>query len=382
MMVIDEAREYAYKTIVPRANELVLDREDIVVETREYETLRILNWNWDYEFYRNNDNILVEEIGWEEDAYRVYWRSPWTSILEVRDGYGMRKSVRVTIEEALEIVEFEYTPIVEAWYIWWIYFKVNNPDLIREVWVEYYDDNDDDFSKDVLENEWDWEFASFVLPKTRFTRVRWYVIDEESNKFYTDYEWSIIESELALSDYYNIESWQTISSFWNNRKWIRINAIPLIPVLLFIGWFGVSAYSSYRCDQEEWWINLSCWIAVGTTIVSLVWLWRSVVKSAVTKFASKRSVEKVAEELWKESVDDVARLWVLLAHWLNKNIIIESALRSDRNGFTIVWRSLQKHSNRVWDIFQKYLPLYWREYNDKWLEILKFIILWVNKSIK
>ena len=210
----------------------------------------------------------------------------------------------------VEITSSEYTPEVEDWYIWWFYFTIDNPYGIEEAWVEYYNSTSSStidmvWKKQILENEKDWEFATFILPKTKYTLVRWYVVDKYGVKKYTNEGGQIISSEVALLEYYELVQEEV------SVDWVDVAFLPLLPIAVFVWWFGISVYSSYKCEEQlelwEWWVNLSCAVAVWTTVVSLAGLWRAVVKIAAVKLAGKESAELVAKSIWK-SVDDVAKL--------------------------------------------------------------------------
>jgi len=69
--------------------------------------------------------------------------------------------------------------------------------------------------------------------------------------------------------------------------------------------------------------------------------------------------------------------------WFQKNALIKSGNIIDRNWFTKVGRSLQKHSSRGWDILEKFKPLNKKpiDYNKAWENILKNILNDSNKLV-
>jgi len=224
----------------------------------------------------------------------------------------------------VEITSSEYTPDVEDWYIGWFYFTVDNPYGIEEAWIEYYNatstsESNMVWKKQILENEKDWEFATFILPKTKYTLVRWYVVDKEWNKKYTNESGQIISSEVALLEYYELADNSEISTQ---------SATVLLRMLVWIGAFGFWLYEDAKCIEQftesQTFADLSCYVWAGSTVVGAMILWKAGVpklawivvwgvaiswKKFINLFKSKQSVQEFADALGK-SVDDVARLWL------------------------------------------------------------------------
>jgi len=150
----------------------------------------------------------------------------------------------------LHILETDYSSEVEDGYIWGYYFKVNNPDLISEVGIEYYNATSTSETNMLwwtipLENEWDWEFGAFILPKTKYTLVRGYAIDTDGNKMYS---WKskgvIIESQVPLYEYYEI-------SEILEPEGTSINSLGNIGTILVWIWFlWVWFYYEWECIEH------------------------------------------------------------------------------------------------------------------------------------
>lgn len=176
----------------------------------------------------------------------------------------------------------------------------------------------------MLENEWDWEFASFILPKTKYTLVRWYVISTFWVKTYTNIWWELLISDISLYEYYSVDD--VLSS--EDSDWVDVAWLPLlaIPVAIFVGSLAIWVVSDYYCELNDgtfylpttWTqnntINFWCAISALSTIVWVVWLaWA--VKVWVTRFSSKAAVEELAAQSGK-NVDEVAKLWRNI-WWIN-----------------------------------------------------------------
>ncbi len=126
------------------------------------------------------------------------------------------------VKESAKITTYDYTATVENWYIWWFYFKVDKPSEIKEAWIEYYNNTvkgiptSTQWKKEIIKNELDWEFAAFIIPKTKYTNVRWYIITNSWLKIYTNNNWNVISTWLSLNDYYNLYGKRVIN-FWQNN---------------------------------------------------------------------------------------------------------------------------------------------------------------------
>ena len=121
LYLVDWTNQYYYIRVIPKLNEIKLDQKSLKLEPKKYQTLKILNWNWDYKIYKNNENILVEKVS--ETEYRVYGKKEWTSILKVEDSYGKSKSIEVKVEESEEEQikrEFENNELQEIFKLFWL----------------------------------------------------------------------------------------------------------------------------------------------------------------------------------------------------------------------------------------------------------------------
>ena len=41
-------------------------------------------------------------------------------------------SIDLSVKVKVNIKDTQYTPSVEEWYVWWFYFKVDNPAWVKE----------------------------------------------------------------------------------------------------------------------------------------------------------------------------------------------------------------------------------------------------------
>jgi hypothetical protein len=233
------------------------------------------------------------------------------------------------------IIQSEYTPEVEDWYIGWFHFTVDNPYGIEEAWVEYYNSTSSSttnmvWQKQILNNELDWEFATFILPKTKYTLVRWYVVDKEWNKKYTNQNGQIISSEVNFYTYYDLGIAPT-------DDWVDVAFVPIIVGAIFLTGLWITAYTCVN----TWIISAACGIEVALTVVPVwrvaSWWWKLVPKSFVTRFYNS-SVLKIFADSVGKLVDDVAKLWLKVKVQyaiLNKNIAGKTLKTVDGNTFTI-----------------------------------------------
>jgi len=97
LYLVDEANNYFYIRVIPKLNEIKVDKEKLKVYKQGYKILKITNWNGDYKIYKNNENILVEKIN--DLEYKIYGKKIWKTILKVVDGYGKSKNVEVEVED-------------------------------------------------------------------------------------------------------------------------------------------------------------------------------------------------------------------------------------------------------------------------------------------
>jgi len=230
----------------------------------------------------------------------------------------------------VEIIKSDYTPEVEDGYIWWFYFKIENQEKVKEAWIEYYSNKEYSkqwftWKKQILESRWWGEYAAFIFPKTKYTNIRWYVVDKEGNKFYTSTQGDIIKSWISLNDYYNLESGQTIAS----ADWVQINAIPLLIPILIMGW--IATYSSYECGKYNavngtyddlscyvWWWIVVAWVGLWATLSApAIVSWASTLQwyagmsglsIMVTSFASKFKLQNFSN-ITKINLDKLSTVW-------------------------------------------------------------------------
>jgi hypothetical protein len=99
-------------------------------------------------------------------------------------------------QQKLVFVDYQYTSNVDDGYIWWTYFKVTEPSIVKEAWLEYY--NNSQYTKQwftwlrqAIPNEIGGEYAWFILPQTKYTNVRGYVILNNDTKILTSTEGDI-----------------------------------------------------------------------------------------------------------------------------------------------------------------------------------------------
>ncbi len=281
----------------------------------------------------------------------MYGEKVWSSILNIRDSAGKVVSVSVVVRELPKITSYSHTPTVEDGYVWWFYFKIDKPNLVKEAWIEYFHTNSTniipratDWKKQTLKVETDWEFGAFIMPRTKVNYVRWYIVTQSGNKIYTSTNWNIIASNVSLSDYYNLWWWQMIANVWEDEtsedtegneniwesyeneysedeEWVEVNAAFLLPVAIFVWSFAIWVTSDYYCElnggkfylPSTWTqnntFNFSCAISAWSTVVWVTALVRWAAKVAVTKYSSKSVIENTAKSLGK-SGDDIARLGI------------------------------------------------------------------------
>ena len=396
------------------AKPLTLDKTSITIDEKTSGYINITNGNGWYSITKNNTNVSVYANG--TTGYRVYGERVWSSVLNIKDSAGKVVSVSVTVRELPKIISYSHTPTVEEWYIWWFYFKIDKPNLVKEAWIEYFHTNSiniipraTDWKKQTLKVETDWEFGAFILPRSKINYVRWYIVTQSGNKIYTSTNWNIIASNVSLYDYYNLWWWQVIANVWDDEvfedeeneniwenseseyseneseEWVEVNAAFLIPVAIFVWSFAIWVVSDYYCElnggkfylPSTWTqnntFNFSCAISAWTTVVWVTALVKWAAKVAVTKYSSKSVVENTAKSLGK-SGDDIARLGNTI-WWLNFSPIAYSHMLEKARYVPIeILKTVIKTSKWIKDprwtsslMYYSKVYINWKEYN---LEVL------------
>ncbi|PIE85425.1 hypothetical protein CSA08_01970, partial [Candidatus Gracilibacteria bacterium] len=89
--------KYYYRGIIPHLNEIVLDLDVSVLGTgNNYQDLNILDGNLNYSFVKSNENILITKI--DETSFRIYGKQEGETTLQITDGYGKSKVIRVLVD--------------------------------------------------------------------------------------------------------------------------------------------------------------------------------------------------------------------------------------------------------------------------------------------
>lgn len=271
-------------------------------------------WNTN-KYYAKPQNATC--VPWDNiNAWKCnsWYEEKWNSCVKVET------SNLILNKKGLRFSDIQYTQSVEEWYVWWFYFKVDNPAWVKEAWIEYYNNSSISTSNiswksQSIQNQWDWEFAAFILSKTKYTNVRWYVKTNNGNTIYTNtytitYWWS------DLYTYYS--NWNTIASL--NNDWVETNLVFLAPIAAFVWSFAIQATADYFCELNwgkfylpSTWnqnntFNFACAISAWTTVVSVAALWKTALKMAVTKFSSKAVVDLTAKNLNKLAAE-ISVLW-------------------------------------------------------------------------
>ena len=241
--------------------------------------------------------------------------------------------------------------------------------------------------------------------------MRWLVDKWEEWKSFT--EW--VKDILSANGYYDIAKnfavwmWIWVFSYiivkWGKKLWEIIEKkiwkkiwkklLPLVWFILFLNSIeefidSLNEDDVYYClwkwdykkrrklyeDYRKWKIIISnneeekamyyCWRVFVEWVAYFAWMawwfvWASAVNNKVKNIWKAGSAVKKGEYY---------KYFVLEKY----NYIIDSAKKLDRNWLTKVWRALQKHKDRSWDIFSKYKNVKWVELNEKWLEILNGIL--------
>ncbi len=123
-----------------------------------------VNWIWLVYWKLEVLKEMLESEKYQTYTKRDYYLSFISYFLESIDKDG-RLIVRIT--------DFEYTKKVDNWYVWWVYFKVNNPENVKEAGIEYYNAKSSspwswipwEENKVILEGTTDGEYSSFIIPK-------------------------------------------------------------------------------------------------------------------------------------------------------------------------------------------------------------------------
>ncbi len=343
------------------AKPLTLDKTSITIDEKTSGYINITNGNGWYSVTRNNANVSVHPNG--STGYRVYGEKVWSSVLNIRDSAGKVVSVSVVVRELPKITSYSHTPTVEDGYVWWFYFKIDKPNLVKEAWIEYFHTNSTniipratDWKKQTLKVETDWEFGAFIMPRTKVNYVRWYIVTQSGNKIYTSTNWNIIASNVSLSDYYNLWWWQMIANVWEDEtsedtegneniwenseswyieeeEWVEVNAVPLViiwVIAVFNAWMTIyDLYTTAQTCNNEWYFTIICWIEAWLSIIPIKWwkqaknvlefAWNSkkfgkdVIKISRNNFTKKLSDENLIKISKSTNHNDIANLL-----WFNK----------------------------------------------------------------
>lgn len=298
------------------------------INAGEKRTYTILDGSWKFSV-KSSDKTAVDVSMAGSSAIEITWIK-WGSsaTITVTDEVSKKTaSALVTVNKTITFTSVEYSANVEDGYIGWFYFKVSDTSLVKEAWIEYYNNSNSStpssssWKSQTLKNDWDGEFAAFILSKTRYTNVRWYVVDKNWNKTYTN-PYTITYAWNSLYDYYFGSS--SIANLDENldydKEWAEVNVFPLIPIAIFVGSLAIWITADYYCELNGWkfylpstWtqnntVNFWCAISAWTTIVGIASIWRAAVKIAATKFFGRAITEQTAKSLGKNA-DDIVKLW-------------------------------------------------------------------------
>lgn len=311
----------------------------------------ITSGNWNYTISSSNTSVATVSPWYLWTSWTITAKWVGKTTITLKDSAGKSVSIDLYVNVKVNITDTQYTSSVEEWYVWWFYFKVDNVSWVKEAGIEYYNNTSNstpssfNWKQVSIKNEWNWEFAWFILPKTKYTNVRWYIKTTSWDTIYTNsyvitYWWNNLYAYYL--DWTNIanadENWdytdeevlndeKTWENYWSwytentekNEEWVEVNAAFLIPVAIFVWSFIIWVASDYYCDlnwgkfylpttwNQNNTFNFACAISAWSTVVWVASLGKGAVKVAVTKYSSKTVVEWTAKNLGKE-IDDVARL--------------------------------------------------------------------------
>lgn len=403
-------------------NPLVVTNFNQSISKYIWETINysITSWNGNYSVISNNTSVATVSPWYLWTSWIITAKGVGKTTITLKDGAGKSMSIELYVKVKVNIIDTQYTSSVEEWYVWWFYFKVDNTSWVKEAWVQYYNNTSTSISNiswktQIIPNQWDGEFAWFVLPKTKYTNVRWYVITTWWDTIYTntytiiyawnnwlyayygwdgqiianaDENWNYSDEEDSWEDEVNNEnSWENYESWYidsenTSEEWVEVNSIwAFIWVWIFVAWVWLTVYT---CDQD-WWTSSSCLISWALTFVpvwKIAWFaWKFIPKQMVVNYASSTILWKLALNLGKY-IDDLARLGYIakVKNLVNNSTIIKAGgtifTKIENLGFKSELQIVSNESLTIKQVFK--WTLEWVDMSDIIIEQIKFA--WKNPN--
>jgi len=252
----DRARNMHYIRIIPKLNEIKVDKEKLKVYKQGYKILKITDWNGDYKIYKNNENVLVEKIN--DLEYKIYWKKIWKTILKVEDSYGKSKNVEVLVGEKKYLKKYDNTSKLakyKSFYIWknddlWLWIVLFEIEWnYQEVWIKY-----------------EWENGEILLEKLEKTTNNIYeiTIDKGYSKYsasaykrflpyFKDTNWKVV--------YYNTTNYLSFELNWW-EKWLKTNS-AFVSEMCNLNWIQYKKPDNAECVQNDknnaWKCDIGYW---------------------------------------------------------------------------------------------------------------------------
>ena len=238
--------------------------------------------------------------------------------------------MRVVVEEALEIVKFEYTPTIDYWYLGWIYTETSWE--LRSIWYDYIY-NENNYWRVILSNQEFTNLHSSILLAQCDDEcniyIRPFIVWENWETKYYNSSWSINWFHLTKYDWWN-------DFYLNNQILSRLDFGNVIPTSIQNSWLRTSNIGIWIL----WWLTIVWWVSV-----LLACGWDTITIECGLSIIPIEAIQ--ATRYYGKTVKEIKK-WVL---WFNTKTKASSYLshfgRSLWDTFLGVWRKLRnKFVNR------------------------------------
>jgi len=213
--------------------------------------------------------INIFDVSWKSNPWIYQW---WLDYITLNLEQRINNS-------RLHILEHEYTENIEDWFIGGFYFKVNNPDLVREAGVEYHTKSFSSKShvwEEMKLPNWDnWNFSAFIFTYTPNITLRWYVIDINGTKKYTKKYWNTPSYSKSTYESYGNIPLASLSGEDSQQDWVQTSAIPLVAygvLALFNAWLTVyDTYTTIQDCKNDDFVSINCAVDLWLSVIPIKW---------------------------------------------------------------------------------------------------------------
>ncbi len=258
------------------------------------------SWNGNYTITSSNTNVASVSINSTLWNGSITLKTPGSTTITLKDGKAKSVSMNIWVLPILKNIE--YTSQVEDGYLWWMYYEVENNNLIKETWIEYrYLDSSNRVTKQWLQNipkntdVNERSYAAFIVPNCNSAcviEVRAYVKTASNVTIYkNNWVWwkinygvklltSASTLKVANNEEEDVFSWETDDRkeeeeyieddiAWYEERVDRENSWESIE----------SEYSEEKEEtyeeeysEEEEWVEVNAVFTTFLVVLSFVWL--------------------------------------------------------------------------------------------------------------